>query len=364
MGAQPLTVFLAGAVSFTSMRCGHLLFALCFLGCSTAPTTPPSAPPPDASEILDVSLDLAPAPDVASPPDVTPPPDVAPPDAPREAAVDVPTGACGRMPPRTGQWYETVMSDGVARRFYVSVPSNYDPTRRYPVVFGLHGRDYDGIRMRAYLALEDQRPNDWAIFVYPDALRRDWSATFSAIGWQNGPVASRTSSYGGDDDLRFIDAVVAWTRANLCVDDTRFFATGQSWGGDFSNVVGCFRGTTFRAVAPVAANGDYYLPTAAADIAAHPCVGSPAVWAFHGVADPGFTLALGQRYRDFWVRRNTCDVASTTALMPAGAMADDTCVEYQGCAQRVRWCAYNARSGHQIPRAYYPREVVAFFRSF
>ncbi len=298
-----------------------------------------------------------------APPDA-PLPDAPPPDAAREAAVDAPGGGCGRMPPRTGQWYETVMSDGVARRFYVSVPASYDPTRRYPVVFGLHGRDYDGVRMRTYLALEEQRPSDWAIFIYPDALRRAWSASFSAIGWQNGPVAARNSPYGGDEDLRFIDAVVAWTRATLCVDDTRYFATGQSWGGDFSNVVGCFRGTTFRAVAPVAANGDYYLPTSAADMRDRPCVGNPAVWAFHGVADPGFTLALGQRYRDFWVRRNGCDASAASPLTPAGAMADDACAEYPRCVARVRWCAYNAASGHQIPRSYYPREVVEFFRAF
>ena len=105
------------------------------------------------------------------------------------------------------------------------------------------------------------------------------------------------------------------------------------------------------------------LLTTRADAAA-PCVGRPAVWAFHGVADPGFTLALGERYRDFWLRRNTCSAAAPTPLTLAGAMPDDACAEYQGCAERVRWCAYNAASGHQVPRAYYPREVVAFFRSF
>lgn len=310
------------------------------------------APPATDASRLDVAadtpLDVTPAPDIAPAPDVTPAPDDA--------------MACGRMPARTGQWYETITSGGVERRFYVSVPAGYDPSRRYPVVFGLHGRDYDGIRMRAYLALEDQRPNDWAIFVYPDALQRDWGGGFRAIGWQNGPVASQTSRFGGTDDLRFIDDVVAWVRARYCVDDSRFFATGQSWGGDFSNVVGCFRGTTFRAVAPVAANGDYYLPTRAD--AAAPCVGSPAVWAFHGIADPGFSLALGERYRDFWLRANGCGTSMSMPLTLSGAMGDDTCVEYGGCAQRVRWCAYNAASGHQIPRAYYPREVVAFFRSF
>lgn len=278
---------------------------------------------------------------------------------PRDATADTPA-ACGQGMARTGRWYQDITSHGVARRFYMSVPSNYDPTRRYPLVVGLHGRDYDGIRMRDYLALEAQAPNDWAIFVYPDALRRVWSPTLTAIGWQNGPVASMTSSYGGTDDLAFIDDMLAWVRAAYCTDATRVFATGQSWGGDFSNVVGCFRGDVFRAVAPVAANGDYYLPTRAD--AAAPCVGNPAVWAFHGIGDTSIPFTQGPRYRDFWVRRNGCG-ATTTSLMFAGTMADDTCVAYEGCGQPVRWCAYNAAAGHQIPRAYYPREVVAWLRS-
>ncbi len=316
----------------------------------------PSAPPADATtDVHEASVDVvaeAAAPDVGA-------------DARAEASHDVPSGGdvaavCGQRGARTGRWYQEVTSRGVGRRFYVSVPTSYDPARRYPLVVGLHGRDYDGIRMRDYLALEAQAPSDWAIFVYPDALRRSWG-TLEATGWQNGPVASMTSRFGGTDDLAFVDDMLAWMRARYCLDDGRVFATGQSWGGDFSNVVGCFRGDVFRAVAPVAANGDYYLPTRAD--AAAPCVGNPAVWAFHGIGDTSIPFSLGPRYRDFWVRRNGCE-AATSPLAFTGAMRDDDCVAYQGCGQPVRWCAYNAASGHQIPRAYYPREVVAWFRGF
>ncbi|MFO0604397.1 MAG: hypothetical protein U0324_14535 [Polyangiales bacterium] len=318
--------------------------------CSSEPAaTPPNDAAADTAASPDVAADIAIDVAADTAPDITP-----------DAAPDLPA-ACGQGGARTGRWYQDVTSRGVARRFYVSVPSTYDPARRYPLVVGLHGRDYDGIRMRDYLALESQAPADWAIFVYPDALRRVWSPTLTAVGWQNGPVASMTSSYGGTDDLAFVDDMLAWLRERYCLDAARVFATGQSWGGDFSNVVGCFRGDVFRAVAPVAANGDYYLPTRAD--AAAPCVGGPAVWAFHGVGDTSIPFALGPRYRDFWARRNGCG-ASTTPLTFAGEMADDDCVAYEGCGQPVRWCAYNAASGHQIPRAYYPREVVAWLRSF
>jgi polyhydroxybutyrate depolymerase len=235
-------------------RWGWALLALA--ACASAP--PPADVPlvTDASvgDVVDVSVpdvvdvsapdvvDVS-APDVvdASAPDVI---DVSAPDVIDASAPDVVVdagGACGRAGARLGRWYQTLTSRGVTRQFYVSVPANYDPARRYPLVVGLHGRDYDGIRMRDYLALESQAPNDWAIFVYPDALRRTWG-TLQATGWQNGPVASMTSSFGGTDDLAFIDDMLAWMRDAYCLDPTRVFATGQSWGGDFSNVVGCFRG--------------------------------------------------------------------------------------------------------------------------
>jgi len=69
--------------------------------------------------------------------------------------------------------------------------------------------------MRDDLALEAEAPVGGMVFVYPDALTRDWGG-LRAAGWQNGPVASVTSVFGGEDDLRFIDAVVAWSP--LCCD--------------------------------------------------------------------------------------------------------------------------------------------------
>ena len=88
------------------------------------------------------------------------------------------------------------------------------------------------------------------------------------------------------------------------------------------------------------------------------------MWAFHGIGDTSIPFTLGPRYRDFWVRRNDCDASVTAPLSFVGEMSDDTCVSYSGCTSPVRWCAYNAAAGHQIPRAYYSREVVAWLRSF
>lgn len=265
---------------------------------------------------------------------------------------------CQRRGQKTGQAYVAITSSvGEARRFYLSVPAGYDPTRAYPVVFGIHGRDYDGVRMRDYLALETP-PADWALFVYPDALRRTFGND-TAVGWENGPVPSK---YAGGRDVAFFRDTVAWLRENYCVDEGHLFATGQSWGGDFSNICGCILGDLFNAIVPVAANGDYYLPRSGTTPST--CSGGPKpFWGMHGKRDPSLALnPLGYQYRDYWLAQNGCDKANPTRLTIAGASADDECWSYPGCAQPTRWCSYNSASGHQVPRAYYARETVAFFQ--
>jgi poly(3-hydroxybutyrate) depolymerase len=280
-----------------------------------------------------------------------------PSDAPRtpDAAVDIRSAGCGMAATQVGPEYIEIMSGGVARRFYLRVMPGYSESTPSALILGLHGRDYDGIRMRDYLGLERFAPPG-TIFVYPDALTRDWEG-LSAGGWQNGPIPSR---FDGIEDLTFIDDMIAWVESHYCVDTSRRFATGQSWGGDFSNVVGCYRGPVIRAFVSVAANSPYYLPTSGV---AFPCEGETAAWVMHGKADPSFPPAVGDAVRDFWIGENGC-TASSTPLTIEGAAADDACVEYTGCAQRTRYCSYTAATGHQIPFDWYARETMRFFESF
>ena len=273
-----------------------------------------------------------------------------------DSGVDVRSAGCGMAAPQLGPAYIEITSGGVARRFYLHAIAGYDPGTPSPLIVGLHGRDYDGIRMRDYLGLE-QFAAPGAIFVYPDALTRDWSGS-SAAGWQNGPIPS---PFGGVEDLAFIDDMIAWVQARYCVDTSRQFATGQSWGGDFSNVVGCYRGPAIRAFVSVAANAPYYLPTTGTSF---PCQGETAAWVMHGKSDQSFPISVGEAVRDFWVGKNGCSASSAAPLAIAGSAADDACVEYGGCTQRTRYCSYTAATGHQIPFEWYARETMRFFDSF
>lgn len=248
----------------------------------------------------------------------------------------------------------------VIRQFWISIPAGYDPNLSNKLIVGLHGRDYSGELMKDYLGLEAAPviPETNEIFIYPDALLRDWGDWGSMIGWQLGPGAADTNA-AGEDDVAFIDAMIAYMNDNYCIDPDRIFVTGQSWGGDFSNALACLRGDVFRASVPVAANGIYYLESPPVL-----CKSSAAVWAMHGKGDPYFAIMLGEEVRDFWRTQNGCSTSFEDLGITTAGGSPEECIEYSGCTEVVRYCAYDESFGHQVPDDYYARVTMDFFRSF
>jgi poly(3-hydroxybutyrate) depolymerase len=146
---------------------------------------------------------------------------------------------------------------------------------------------------------------------------------------------------------------------NYCIDMSRVFVTGQSWGGDYTNVQACLFGDIYRAAVPVAANGIYYLTSPSVS-----CEGDVAVWPMHGQQDEYFPVSFGLDYLDFWLAQNGCDEVSTDLGITTNSGAVEQCSEYINCTNPVRWCLYAPEFGHQIPFDYFSLETMAFFRSF
>ena len=248
----------------------------------------------------------------------------------------------------------------VQRQFYLSRPQAYEPMTLHRLIVGLHGRDYAGKPMQGYLGLEEP-PVEWKaneIFVYPDALLRNWGSWGDAVGWQLGPGAALSNAAGLDDN-GFIEAMLTYMFENYCIDKNRVFVTGQSWGGDYTNVQACLLGDVFRAAVPVAANGIYYLTSPPV-----PCVGDVAVWPMHGLQDEYFPISVGEAYLNFWLDELGCSAETTDLGIATNDGSPELCVEYSGCNQPVRWCLYSEEFGHQIPFDYFSVETMAFFRSF
>jgi poly(3-hydroxybutyrate) depolymerase len=241
------------------------------------------------------------------------------------------SSGCGVAPPGSGAG-KTLVVDGTTRSYVLSLPSGYDRTRAYPLIFAFHGLGGSGSQAQLYFGLA-QASQGQAILVYPDAAgsSRAWGVT----------GASATL------DIAFFDALLRTLSSSLCVDQSKVFAAGHSMGGYFSNTLGCARGNTLRAIAPVAGGGPYV----SCDN------GKVAAWLMAASNDTVVSPSAGQASRDHWLRANGCS-ATTRPVGPS------SCVAYDGCdaAHPVQWCL-ESTGGHNWP-SYGGQAIWSFFKSF
>ena len=147
-------------------------------------------------------------------------------------------------PPNTKMNYITVTSSGQSRRYLLWYPDNYDNTHPYRLIFAYHW--YSGsasqvfdCNTEAINCYTTQTPfygllnlaNNSTIFVAPDG-------TGNPLGWPN----------TNGQDLVFTDDILRQVKNNFCIDTTRIFACGFSYGGGMSYAIACDRATVFRAV--------------------------------------------------------------------------------------------------------------------
>jgi poly(3-hydroxybutyrate) depolymerase len=228
-------------------------------------------------------------------------------------------------------------SEGTTREFWVKLPSAYKVSNAYPLIVGLHWRDgsatdvYNGnswASSKAFYGLKDLY-GETAIFVAPAGLDAGWANT-------------------NDRDIRFIGSMVNQLKQGLCLDTSRTFATGFSFGGMMSNAIGCQMGNVFRAVAPM--SGSVW--SGCAD-----SLNKTAAILLHAKEDPVVAFQFGEEARDKFISKNSC--TRTTATIGANG-----CVIYQGCStdKPVAWCGYS--NGGHWPPSFAATEIKSFFDRF
>jgi len=229
---------------------------------------------------------------------------------------------CGKTGAQTGAFQAEIMAFELMRGYFLSVPASYDANKPHRLVFGYHGSNYTGRMMRQYLDNEKAPLLANTIFVYPDGL----------------PLPNQPSNVAwvltdGQRDLAFFDTLFAELKATYCIDESRVFVNGQSFGGLMTNAVGCLRGDVVRAIAAVAGSGPR-----------GQCKGQVAVWLTHGTDDMNVGFSSGEGSRDHWVAANHC-MDQTEPGMPM------QCQSYVGCdaGHPVIWCPHTGDGGHQHP---------------
>jgi poly(3-hydroxybutyrate) depolymerase len=161
-----------------------------------------------------------------------------------------------------------ITSGGMSREYIIDIPADYDPTKPYRLVFSWHqayGSDV-GNANGQYPA--NNGPNfDATHYAFFGLKRAATDAGDSAIFVAPEGIGNLPWDY--KRDLPLFDDLLALVDANLCIDDSRVFSTGFSFGAMMSYALSITRQTKLRAVVAMAA-ANYALPNEPTDTNAAP----------------------------------------------------------------------------------------------
>ncbi|HMA91920.1 MAG TPA: hypothetical protein VKP30_04495 [Polyangiaceae bacterium] len=154
-----------------------------------------------------------------------------------------------------------ITSGGSSREYIIDIPANYDPTHPYRLVFSWHqayGSD-TGNAVGQYPA--NNGPNfDAKNYAYFGLQRESTAANQPAIFIAPQGIGNFPWDY--NRDVVLFDDLLALVTTNLCIDESRVFTTGFSFGAMMSYALSIGRATKLRAaVTMAAANYNFTQPT-------------------------------------------------------------------------------------------------------
>jgi len=211
-----------------------------------------------------------------------------------------------------------------SRKYILRVPDGYDSTHAYRLVlaFAWSGASASQVVSANYFTFATMDSKN-TIFAAPDAA--DGAGT-----WSNGDVA-------------LTDAILAQLEGDLCIDQSRVFATGFSFGGGMAMALACTRADVYRAVAffsgadltnscpttltkPIA----YYASQASEDSGGMPAT-SP---------------ITGEKKQAEFAAINGCMPEPASTTFPASGQPH-TCTKYKGCSDGhpTEYCVFNGQHG-------------------
>jgi poly(3-hydroxybutyrate) depolymerase len=255
-------------------------------------------------------------------------------------------------PPNAKITYNKVTSAGLDRQDILWYPDNYDKNRPYRLILNYHwytgsaSQVFDctteGINcyttQSSFFGLLNLADNS-TIFVAPDGIDAGWANT-------------------NDRDTTLTDDILKAVEADLCIDTTRVFAQGFSYGGAMSATLGCQRADVFRGVV-VFAGGISGMSGA--------CTGTTpiAYYGASGTQDSGYSG--GQTAVNHFVEVNGC----TAQTLPAPPTGGHSCISFQGCSvgHPVRWCPFDdihtpSPKDKGASTTWQPKEVWTFLTQF
>jgi poly(3-hydroxybutyrate) depolymerase len=155
----------------------------------------------------------------------------------------VKSAGCGKATTvTTGK--KTIRSTNQDRTYIIDIPAGYDMNKPYRLFYTSHwiGSTSEAVRDQNYYFLKPlaTAANEPAIFVAPQSDGSTWQ----------------------QKDHALFDDILAYVKTNLCIDETRVFATGFSFGGMITYSLSVNHQKDIRAAVGIApANYNIYVPT-------------------------------------------------------------------------------------------------------
>src|SRR3954447_4147688 len=177
----------------------------------------------------------------------------------------VPSAGCGvSTAGRETEVHHDLEVDGLARWYLRTTPSAHDGTTPIPLVLDFHGLA-EGAQIHTLMsAFSPVAEREGFVVAFPQGR-------FNPVRWDADVNADPNL------DLDFVHAMLDQIESDLCIDLSRVYASGLSYGAFFTSLLACKMSDRFAAVAPVAGI-----------LADTPCPSTRPVpvITFHGTADP------------------------------------------------------------------------------
>ena len=237
-----------------------------------------------------------------------------------------PSKGCGKD--NTLKNYFKFKGGGIEHEVYLDLPENYDKNKPYRLVFGMHcmgGSAQNVAKNEHYYGYRDKDKRN-TIFVAPHGYT-------DQMPWR----------CGDNKDHLFFDEILTYLNENLCVDTSRVFSSGFSFGAMYSNSLAQTFQHRLRGVVVFAtADQVIYIPKNS---------GKPIAWmGTVGLSDGTCPPSMGRSARDRILRNNgpeghtDCTSEKATEFSGGGG---HVCYDYKTVDPRfpVKWCTFNG--GHQ-----------------
>lgn len=152
------------------------------------------------------------------------------------------SAGCGKAPTSiTSSQYNNgstipITVNGSQRRYILNIPTNYDNTKPYKFILGIHALNSNdkSVYNEKYYGLLPLS-NNTVIFAAPNGVNGSTPCSGTGVGDSN------CGWPAGNNNIQLMDAVVKQVTDNFCVDMNHIYATGWSYGASMSYEVGCER---------------------------------------------------------------------------------------------------------------------------